>query len=166
MKFIEIQTFSFKKIHLKNVVWKMAAILSRPQCVNSQFQHECVHGWERADGSGCDCETGWMSDYMDHRSYNPTTHILKFCNVINPHFHYMGRKHMLLMVVSFWWKKYQVLLCQSFLINTLRPRQNVRHFAEEISECIFLNENIWISIEISLNLSLRIELTIFQTWFI
>ena len=25
-------TFSFKKMHLKNVVWKMAAILSRPQC--------------------------------------------------------------------------------------------------------------------------------------
>ena len=31
---IEIHTFSFKNIHLKNVVWKMAAILLRPQCVN------------------------------------------------------------------------------------------------------------------------------------
>ena len=32
---IEIHPFSFKKMHLKfeNVVWKMAAILSRPQCV-------------------------------------------------------------------------------------------------------------------------------------
>ena len=30
---LQIHTFSFKKIHLKNVVWKMAAILSRPQCV-------------------------------------------------------------------------------------------------------------------------------------
>ena len=30
---LEIKTFSFKKIHLKNIVWKMSAILSRPQCV-------------------------------------------------------------------------------------------------------------------------------------
>ena len=31
----EIHTFSFKKNTFENVVWKMAAILSRPQCVNS-----------------------------------------------------------------------------------------------------------------------------------
>ena len=34
--------------------------------------------------------------------------------------------------------------------NTLRPRQNGRHFADDIFKCIFLNENIWISIQISL----------------
>ena len=31
---IRMQTFSFKKLHLKNVVCEMASILSRPQCVN------------------------------------------------------------------------------------------------------------------------------------
>ena len=31
---IEIHIFSFKKIPFENVVWKMASILSRPQCVN------------------------------------------------------------------------------------------------------------------------------------
>ena len=31
---IEIYTFSFKENAFENVVWKMAAILSRPQCVN------------------------------------------------------------------------------------------------------------------------------------
>ena len=31
---IGIQTFSFKKMHLKDVVCEMAAIMSRPQCVN------------------------------------------------------------------------------------------------------------------------------------
>ena len=36
------------------------------------------------------------------------------------------------------------------LLNTLRPRQNGRHFAEDIFKCIFLNENVWISIKISL----------------
>ena len=35
-------------------------------------------------------------------------------------------------------------------VNTLGPRQNERHFADDIFKCIFLNENIWISIKISL----------------
>ena len=34
-------------------------------------------------------------------------------------------------------------------INSLRPRQNGRHFADDIFKCIFLNEIIWISIKIS-----------------
>ena len=36
------------------------------------------------------------------------------------------------------------------LLNTLRPRQDGRHFADDILKCIFLNENVWIPIEISL----------------
>ena len=36
-------------------------------------------------------------------------------------------------------------------INTLRPTQNDRNFAGDIFKCIFLNENVWISITISLN---------------
>ena len=36
------------------------------------------------------------------------------------------------------------------LINTLRPRQNGRRFQDDIFKWIFLNENVWISIEISL----------------
>ena len=35
-------------------------------------------------------------------------------------------------------------------LNTLRPRQNGRHFADDILKWIFLNENVWIPIEISL----------------
>ena len=35
-------------------------------------------------------------------------------------------------------------------LNTLRPRQNGRHFADDIFKCIFLNENVWILIKISL----------------
>ena len=34
--------------------------------------------------------------------------------------------------------------------NTLRPRQNGRHFADDIFKCIFLNESVWIPIDISL----------------
>ena len=36
------------------------------------------------------------------------------------------------------------------MLNTLRLRQNWRHFANDIFKCIFLNENVWISNEISL----------------
>ena len=35
-------------------------------------------------------------------------------------------------------------------VNTSRQRQNGRHFADDIFKCIFLNENLWISIKISL----------------
>ena len=34
--------------------------------------------------------------------------------------------------------------------NTLRPKQNGRHFAEDICKCIFLNENVWMAVKISL----------------
>ena len=35
-------------------------------------------------------------------------------------------------------------------VNTLRPRQNERHFADDIFKYISLNENVWIPIKISL----------------
>ena len=34
--------------------------------------------------------------------------------------------------------------------NSLRPRQNDRHFTDDTFKCFFLNENVWISIKISL----------------
>ena len=37
-------------------------------------------------------------------------------------------------------------------ITTLRPRQDVRHFSDDIFKCIFLNDNAWIFIKISLKL--------------
>ena len=37
-----------------------------------------------------------------------------------------------------------------WFINTLRPRQNGRHLPDDIFKYISLNENVWISIEISL----------------
>ena len=39
--------------------------------------------------------------------------------------------------------------------NTLRPRQNGHHFADDIFKCILLNENAWISIKISLKFVLE-----------
>ena len=36
------------------------------------------------------------------------------------------------------------------MFKTLRPRENGRHFADDMFKCIFLNENVWIPIKISL----------------
>ena len=35
-------------------------------------------------------------------------------------------------------------------LNSLRPRHNGRHFADDIFKCIFLNETVWIPIKFSL----------------
>ena len=35
-------------------------------------------------------------------------------------------------------------------MKSLRPRQNRRHFADDVFKCNFLNENVWIPIKISL----------------
>ena len=46
-----------------------------------------------------------------------------------------------------------------FYINTLRPRKNGRHFPDNIFKWIFLNENVWISIEISLTFAPKYPIT-------
>ena len=33
-------------------------------------------------------------------------------------------------------------------VNTLRPRQDGRHFPDDLFKCIFLNENVWISLKV------------------
>ena len=40
----------------------------------------------------------------------------------------------------------------AWFINPLRWIQNWPHFADDISKCIFLNENVWISLKISLKI--------------
>ena len=50
--------------------------------------------------------------------------------------------------MSYW----NVRWCYSLkaAINTLRPRRNGRYFADDIFNCIFLNENAWFSLKILL----------------
>ena len=48
-----------------------------------------------------------------------------------------------------WWEQYLFLHWLSY-INTLRPRQNGRHFADDIFKRIFLNKNFWVWNRISL----------------
>ena len=42
------------------------------------------------------------------------------------------------------------IIAQPAVVNSLRPRQNERHFVDDIFKCIFRNENVWILIKISL----------------
>ena len=46
------------------------------------------------------------------------------------------------------WPQGHELAVMTWCINTLRARQNGRHFPDDIFKCIFLNENVWISIKI------------------
>ena len=55
-------------------------------------------------------------------------------------FHISPHIHGLISAWLQWWR----------WINPMRPRQNGRHFADNMFKCIFLNENLWIPIEISL----------------
>ena len=43
-----------------------------------------------------------------------------------------------------------LLVFISSVVNTLRPRQNGRHFADDTFKCIFMNQNVNISFKISL----------------
>ena len=49
------------------------------------------------------------------------------------------------------WVYFHIGSCNCLSLNTLRPRQNGRLFADDTFKCIFLNQNVWISIKISLN---------------
>ena len=46
-------------------------------------------------------------------------------------------------------------------LNTLRPRQNGRHFADEIFKRILFNENVWISLTISLKFVPKVRINNF-----
>ena len=46
----------------------------------------------------------------------------------------------------------QELTTRSQYFNTLRPRQHGHLFPDDIFKCIFVNENVWISIKFSLNI--------------
>ena len=42
--------------------------------------------------------------------------------------------------------------------NSLRPKQNRRHFADDVFKCNFLNENVWIPMKISLKFVPKVQI--------
>ena len=61
---------------------------------------------------------------------------------------FYATKDIISIVVPTW--LWYMVVWYIFKINTLRPRQNGRHFADDTFKCIFLNENVWILLQISL----------------
>ena len=57
-----------------------------------------------------------------------------------------------MLLLSQWWLRVLTHICipQPWWVNTLRQRQNGRHFADDIFKCIFMNENVWFLNRISL----------------
>ena len=113
---VGIQTFSFKKMHLKMSSAKRSSILSRPQCVNSNvflchtFSVACmpVYYW---------CRNSLFKSQLWDISSLSSQSLIHYCNV-----------H-----------------CRNTTcFNSMRPRGNGRHFLDDIFKSIFLNENIWI----------------------
>ena len=67
-------------------------------------------------------------------------HIFKPINGLTVISHIYDEKYWAAHAPLMWW----------LFVNPLRPRQDGRHFADDIFTCIFLNENVWIPIKISL----------------
>ena len=79
---------------------------------------------------------------------------------------YKAALRLLLSPFASWWtsnalKCYAAPVKSSWFINTLRPRQNGRHFADDTFKPIFLNENIRISIKISLKFVPKVPINSF-----
>ena len=89
--------------------------------------------------------TFWLKCQI-HKSWK----LNKICGIFANHSGYskmaLCHGHILHITGPLWGKS----TCHLALFNTLRPRQNGRHFPDDIFKWIFLNENVWISISISL----------------
>ena len=59
-------------------------------------------------------------------------------------------------MVNIWWYSFRTAIYDTplELFNTLRPRKNGHRFADDTFKRIFLNENVRISIEISLKFNI------------
>ena len=58
-----------------------------------------------------------------------------------------------------------IYMMNIYSINSLRTRRDRRHFVDDVIKCIFFNENVLISIKISLNFIPKGPIKIFQHWF-
>ena len=65
-------------------------------------------------------------------------------------FYYQGQQRYEICVVTFISMMHYNTAIYFYHVNTSRPRQNGRHFPDDIFKWIFLNETVWIPIKISL----------------
>ena len=61
-------------------------------------------------------------------------------------------------------KSVKVSYATHTFVNSLRPKQNGRHFADDIFKCFFLNENAWISPKSSLKFVPKVRINNIPAW--
>ena len=128
----------------------MAAILSWTQCVNdwicASWRLVC-NALHQYPGPGIEIiftQSSTVTVNIAHGmvivkiKLNMSTKRTKSITHNHPHRQFIG------WLLTVFWRNW---LC----FNTLRPRQNGRYLAANIFKCIFLNENISISLKMSLN---------------
>ena len=108
---------------------RSSTYLGRSRCIESVGQHAT-----RLDGHWGELRFAFQD--VSHSVYMGNIGLLVVAS------HYKATS-----VRTQWWHNTSV--------NTLRPRQNGRHFADDIFARIFFNENVWISIKISLKFVLK-----------
>ena len=139
------------------------------QIINHQYQH-----WAfprrlilvikdkycyKIDGKQTCCSTKAISSSWDTHSHNIRSYLLiQWCSEHSPYTPGFAQKLNFLFInmskppTGNYHRHVTAVTRASSLwpFNTLRPRRNRRHFADDIFKCIFLNENVLNSIKISL----------------
>ena len=165
-----------QEIVFENVICEMAAILSRPQwvilpldCISGSMQKRCncianAFNSLRLRQNGC---------YFAHNISNLLSWMKTFEFQIN--FHWNMFLGVWLTIFLHWWQAIiwnqwcpilVMHICVTWpqWVNTLKPRQNGRHFPDDIFQCIFFNENVLFRLRFHWSLFPRVKLTIFQHW--
>ena len=96
----------------------------------------------------------YLSKGQNTSAVSGTTHYLLFSKITSNEFFFLGRWEWKLMINNIVHnhirKSCIYFIALIYPVNSLRPRQNGRHLADDIFKCIFLDENVWIPIKISL----------------
>ena len=105
--------------------------------------------------------SAWISDYIYSGVWDKTTYSFPNFNGANVEVwewisnffpHLLGMKLLIHAGIGYAMLNIKLPLKVEILyicLNTLRPRRNEQHFADDIFKRIFFNENVWISIKIS-----------------
>ena len=139
----KIDTFSFKKMHLKNVLYEIAAILSRPQCVNTETKmssfwwnfhhwlHRKLSKWQLSVQPVTKISSKWWHFRFSER-------LISAAFLVKCHQMSTSGPHNL----NQWCPGSMTPYCitTSQWVNSSAPGQNGLHFVDNIFKCIFMNE--------------------------
>ena len=74
--------------------------------------------------------------------------------IASSHIHYFKRRQVMQLKI----RDTPAPRCILSNINSLRPRQNGSHFADDVLKRIFMNENVWISLKTSLKFAPKVPI--------